>query len=125
MAYQLHHRVMLPRLTRTGERKDAITVRHTCDNRICCNPAHLWLGTYRDNRLDCAAKDRTNSPRGDNNGARLHPERVTRGSRHYNSKLTEQDVVAIRSRIGATEAELAREFSITRGNVRFIRDRKS
>jgi hypothetical protein len=31
---------------------------HTCDNRRCCNPAHLWPGTSSENRLDASAKGR-------------------------------------------------------------------
>lgn len=33
-------------------------VRHTCDNPPCCNPAHLFLGTSRENNDDKLAKGR-------------------------------------------------------------------
>lgn len=39
-----------------------MSVCHSCDNRPCCNPAHLWLGTYADNMHDRDRKGRHGRP---------------------------------------------------------------
>jgi len=37
-------------------------VMHKCDNRKCCNPDHLQVGTALDNLLDAKEKGRWNGP---------------------------------------------------------------
>lgn len=61
-----------------GEIPDELDVLHNCpggDNRKCVNPAHLWIGTQRDNILDCQAKGR-----------------LLTGDRHHQTKLPEHDL---------------------------------
>jgi len=42
-----------------GPVPDGLQIRHSCDNPPCCNPAHLSLGTRKDNAADKVARGRT------------------------------------------------------------------
>ena len=66
-------------------------VLHKCDNRLCCNPDHLFLGTYMDNIQDRNNKGRT--ARGDNSSMRRHPEKISYGEKVGTSKLSNKDAI--------------------------------
>jgi len=70
-------------------------VRHSCDVRVCVNPAHLLLGTSRENSADMVARGR--AAFGLKNGAHRHPERHPRGDRHGNTRLSDADVAEMRA----------------------------
>lgn len=58
---------------------------HHCDNPSCCNPSHLFLGTYKDNRLDCVRKGREG-----------HEGGAPPGHKPASTKLTSDQVLEIR-----------------------------
>ena len=75
---------------------------HSCDNRACCNPKHLFLGTQLDNMRDCVKKDRHN-----------------RGSRNCNAKLNEESIKHIRelASTGMTGKQIAEIFGVSNARI--------
>lgn len=103
-----------------GPIPNGIEVCHQCDNPLCVNPDHLWLGTHAENMRDMAQKKR--STIGDRNPSRLYPERVARGERNGHAKLDETDVHALRimARCGQKHGDIARVFGISSSLVSMI-----
>ena len=95
----------------------ALFVCHSCDQRLCCNPKHLWLGTQKQNLEDAAAKGRMH--RGEEHGLRKHPELVRRGEQCSWSKLKNADVIEIRAlhADGMSRSDLSRKFGVSQRTI--------
>lgn len=75
---------------------------HTCDNRRCVNPKHLFLGTHKQNSMDAANK-----------------RRMCHGAMHHLTTITALAVKQVRLAVsaGAKHRDVAERFNLTRSAV--------
>lgn len=104
-------------------RESRALVCHHCDNPPCCNPEHLFEGTKSDNALDMVSKGRNFVPPIERHWSRLHPQ-FNRGSACHLSKLTEDDVRAIRAS-SERQVDLAARYGVGQPAISSIKLRKS
>jgi hypothetical protein len=96
LSYEIH----------VGPIPEGMRVCHNCpegDNPLCCNPAHLFLGTDADNAADKVAKGRQ-----------------TRGESNASTKLTEaqaRTALSIDTSQRGAVAKLAREFGVSHATI--------
>lgn len=93
-----------------GQIPDGMLVCHTCDNKLCVNPEHLYLGTHVDNNNDTYRRNRMPSKEG-------HLAKNV-------AKLSREEAIYIKySDIKAKE--LAIKFNINPSNISYIRTGKT
>ncbi len=99
VSYELH----------VGEIPSGMLVCHRCDVPACVNPAHLFLGTNRENLGDMAAKGR----------------QWPFGIHHPLAKLTNERVSEIRTAhaSGESQRSLARRYGLARPTIRNVVER--
>ena len=87
-------------------------VLHKCDNPSCVNPEHLFLGTQIDNIKDMISKDR---------------QKGVRSEKQWKAKLNTEKAYEIKwlSAVGYSSSYLAKEYGVTRSNIKFIRSNKT
>lgn len=88
-SYELHHGLILDK-----------KVCHKCDNTVCSNPDHLFLGTNKDNTIDMMLK-----------------------GRHNKAILTPSDVIEIRNLIskGHLSSTLAKQYGVSKQTIKHLK----
>lgn len=83
---------------------DGLCVCHKCDNRICINPEHLFIGTVADNNRDMTEKGR---------------RAYMKGEKHSQARLKALDVIEIRrlANRGINHSIIAVNFEVTKSQV--------
>jgi hypothetical protein len=107
IAYRLYHGA-IPKTQKKGGNAVALCVCHRCDVPACCNPEHLFLGTFKENNNDRAKKGRSYYPVGELNVMKrpaLKEARSGEGNPMYGRRHSEET----RKKIGeASRGELSR-----------------
>lgn len=88
-----------------------MSVLHTCDNPICVNPAHLYLGNHNQNMKDMAERGRRRSDKGECNPM---------------AKLTTCEVrdILTSNLFGVRQRILSAQYSVTEGTISGIVSRR-
>jgi hypothetical protein len=90
-----------------GKIPEGLSVCHKCDNTLCCNPAHLFLGTHAENMKDKSLKLRV---------------KAMPGSTNPIAKLSETDIPRIHKlrQQGYGYREIAEQYAVSTGLVSAI-----
>lgn len=97
VSYELFNDVVIPK---------GIKVLHSCDNPICINHKHLFLGTSKDNSSDMVKKGR--SSKGEKNGfSKLNEEKV-------------KEIFILYTKNKFTQLHIAKKFNVSQGTIHLI-----
>lgn len=86
------------------DRRSTGFILHGCDNRLCCNPSHMKVGTYAENQLDAYARRR---------------RKAYRGETHANAKQTRASVTLIKDlRVhGISQDDIAALLNVSQSGI--------
>lgn len=91
-----------------GKIPEGMLIRHRCDNKLCCNPRHLEIGTHNDNMADAVERSR-----------------MARGLNHPNAKLSPDQVAYIRENPHRLkQSHLAALFGVTPSTISYVKNHK-
>lgn len=91
-----------------GTIPEGMHILHKCDNRKCCNPEHLSVGTQQDNMND-----------------KVNKKRQVIGSDINTSKLSKEQVLEILNNTDKSQRQLAKIYNVSQTAIGLIKRRKN
>ncbi len=102
---------------------DNLLVCHKCDNPLCVNPDHLFLGTPADNSADMIGKERSGK------GRQKIPDSCVKGEHHGRAKLTVTEIEKIRTIVSQPNRpsykQIGQQFGVNQSHIHRIAKRKT
>ena len=86
------------------DRRSTGFILHSCDNRRCCNPEHMRVGTYAANQLEAYARQRRTAYKGES---------------HANAKQTKESIMLIKDMHlhGVSQEAIARLLQVSQSGI--------
>lgn len=95
-----------------GQFSIELDILHSCDNPLCVNPNHLFLGTHDDNMKDMAKKGRAKK------------KSKNKGEKNPMAKLTYKQVLEIRAINNLQQWKIGEMFGVSQSRIHSIRSNK-
>ncbi len=103
IGFRLNRLILEEKLNRTI--KIGFMALHTCNNKQCINPDHLYEGTHKQNMEDLSRSD------------------LLKGIKIHTHKLTEKNILDIR-KSNLTHRELSIKYNVSKTNISYIKNNK-
>lgn len=98
-----------------GDIPESMYVCHKCDVRGCVNPDHLFIGTAKENMQDASKKGRVKLPAAS----------YASNENHQVAKLTNEQVLLIRSKKEIRPSVFAKKFGVTYHAIWMVRTHRT
>lgn len=95
---------LIPSPDAPKNRKGSGFILHACDNRRCCNPSHMRVGTYAENQLEAYSRKRRTA---------------YKGAAHTNAKQTKESIILIKDMYthNVSQEAIARLLGVSQSSI--------